>query len=296
MSRVCVIMLLAAVGACTRYQPVTWDGIGNWAEARAAASRLASGAVAAPWAPRRAAPAAPGQYRVQPGETLSAIAARHGVSLGTLARKNGIRAPFALRAGQVLRIPATTPPGEASSPTALPPAVVAVAERMPDGAPAAAAPALSGAAVEATRRAAARTPPALSGSGFLWPAKGALASGFGEKPNGARNNGINIAAAEGTAVVAAENGIVVYAGSGIAGYGNMLLISHADTFTTTYAHNRDLRVEVGDVVSRGQQVATVGATGGLAAPQLHFEIRQGKKPLDPMSHLAGARTRVASTR
>jgi murein DD-endopeptidase MepM/ murein hydrolase activator NlpD len=156
---------------------------------------------------------------------------------------------------------------------------------------------LSGAAVEATRRAAARTPPALSGAGFLWPAKGELASGFGEKPNGARNNGINISAVEGTAVLAAENGIVVYAGSGISGYGNMLLISHAGSFMTTYAHNRDLRVAVGDLVRRGQEIATVGATGGLAVPQLHFEIRQGKKPLDPMLHLAGAAgTRVASTR
>lgn len=293
MRRVCAITLLAALSACTQYQPLAWSGRGTWADARAASARLPATSVAAAPAERLAAPHDPALYRVQAGETLAAVAARHGLVPATLARANGIAAPSTLRGGQFLRIPVNAP---SPSPAVLPPAIIAVAERAPDGLAATPPPVLGRAAAEATQRAAARTPPPLSGEGFLWPAVGALASGFGEKPNGARNNGINIAAAEGTSVLAAENGIVVYAGAGISGYGNMLLISHAKGFMTAYAHNRDLRVQVGEVVARGQAIATVGATGGIALPQLHFELRQGKKPLDPMLHLAGAHAEVASTR
>ena len=82
--------------------------------------------------------------------------------------------------------------------------------------------------------------------------RGSITSPFGAKPNGARNDGINIRATEGTPVLAAENGIVVYAGDEIPGYGRMLLISHADGFTTAYAHNAKLLVAVGAVVERGQ--------------------------------------------
>lgn len=293
MRRVCAITLLAAVSACTHYQPLAWSRRGDWAEARAASARVPAAHGAAAPAERPPAIVAPDFHRVRAGDTLAAVAARHGLAPATLARANGMAAPFALRGGQFLRIPAS---GPALPPTTLPPAVIAVAERAPDAAGAAPSPVLGRAAAEATQRAAARRLPPLSGEGFLWPAKGALASDFGEKPNGARNNGINITAAEGSAVLAAENGIVVYAGTGISGYGNMLLISHAKGFITAYAHNRDLRVQVGEMVARGETIATVGATGGIGLPQLHFEIRAGKKPLDPMLHLAGAQAEVASTR
>ena len=80
------------------------------------------------------------------------------------------------------------------------------------------------------------------------------------------------------------------------GYGEMLLISHAGGLTTAYAHNGRLLVRVGAVVERGQQVATVGRTGDVTSPQLHFELRDGKEPLDPVVHLESARTRIASAR
>ena len=97
-------------------------------------------------------------------------------------------------------------------------------------------------------------------------------------------------------MLAAENGIVVFAGDEIPGFGQMLLISHADGFMTTYAHNRDLLVGVGERVERGQAVAEVGRTGNVSSPQLHFELRDGKKPLDPVGLLDAARTQVASVR
>jgi murein DD-endopeptidase MepM/ murein hydrolase activator NlpD len=136
--------------------------------------------------------------------------------------------------------------------------------------------------------------PALSGNGFLWPVRGRIASAFGSKPNGTRNDGINIRAAEGTPVLAAENGVVVYAGTEIAGFGRMLLVSHADGFITAYAHNAKLLVDVGDRVDRGEKIAMVGSTGNVTSPQLHFEIRDGKKALDPVVLLDSAVTQVAS--
>jgi murein DD-endopeptidase MepM/ murein hydrolase activator NlpD len=178
----------------------------------------------------------------------------------------------------------------AVSPPPSPPAVEAVEVVLTS------LPPMTPAEVEATRKAALKAPPALSGDGFLWPVRGEIASAFGKKPNGARNDGINIRAPEGTPVLAAENGVVVYAGDEIPGYGRMLLVSHAHGFTTAYAHNRDLLVGVGDVVDRGQRIATVGTTGDVGAPQLHFELRDGKDPIDPVAHLENARTRVASTR
>jgi murein DD-endopeptidase MepM/ murein hydrolase activator NlpD len=138
-------------------------------------------------------------------------------------------------------------------------------------------------------------PPRLSGDGFLWPIKGQVISKFGEKPNGQRNDGINIAAPMGTAVLAAENGIVVYAGNQIAGFGNMLILRHAGGFITTYAHNERLSVTVGDRVRRGQVIAEVGATGAVGTAQLHFELREGTKPIDPISHLVSPQRVVASS-
>ena len=84
---------------------------------------------------------------------------------------------------------------------------------------------------------------------------------------------------------AAENGIVVYSGNALLGFGNMVLIRHADSFMTAYAHNRSLGVARGDVVRRGQVIAEVGRTGNVSTPQLHFEVRKGKKAVDPARYI-----------
>src|SRR6185503_12687731 len=96
---------------------------------------------------------------------------------------------------------------------------------------------------------------------FVWPVKGRLISGFGPAGQGLHNDGINIAAPQGTQVRAAGNGTVVYAGSELKGFGNLLLIKHDNGLTTAYAHADKLLVAKGDQVRQGQVVATVGKTG-----------------------------------
>lgn len=123
----------------------------------------------------------------------------------------------------------------------------------------------------------------LPAGNFRWPARGRVIAGFGA--NGG-NEGINIAVPEGTPVKAAEAGTVTYAGSEVKGYGNLVLIRHDNGYVSAYAHNASLNVKRGEKVKRGQVIATAGQTGNVTSPQLHFEIRKGATPVDPIKHLA----------
>ncbi len=116
---------------------------------------------------------------------------------------------------------------------------------------------------------------------FRWPARGRIIHGF----NG--NDGIDIALPEGTPVKAAEAGVVAYAGNELKGYGNLVLIRHPDGFVTAYANNGEIDVKRGEMVKRGQVIAKSGQTGNATSPQLHFEVRKGAKPVDPVHYLAG---------
>ncbi len=129
-------------------------------------------------------------------------------------------------------------------------------------------------------------PAPRAGSRFLWPVEGQILSSFGPKKGGLHNDGINIAAPRGTPVRAAENGVVAYAGNELRGFGNLLLIKHADGWTSAYAHNEELLVRRGDQVQRGQIIARVGSTGSVTSPQLHFELREGARAVDPVKLLA----------
>ncbi len=118
---------------------------------------------------------------------------------------------------------------------------------------------------------------------FRWPARGRIIEGF----KVGANDGINISVPEGTSVRAAESGVVAYSGDGLKGYGNLVLIRHPNGYVTAYANNGALSVKSGETVKRGQIIATSGQTGNVSAPQLHFELRKGKTPVDPTSYLAG---------
>ena len=120
---------------------------------------------------------------------------------------------------------------------------------------------------------------------FLGPVRGKLLSVFGTATGGTQNDGVNIAAPAGTTVSAAEGGTVAYAGNELRGFGNLLLIKHADGWVTAYAHNAVLLVKKGQKVHRGEPIARVGSTGGVAQAQLHFELRRGTKAIDPLDHL-----------
>ena len=131
--------------------------------------------------------------------------------------------------------------------------------------------------------------PAGSGvPGFRWPVRGRVIAGFGPKPNGLQNDGINLAVPEGTPVKAADDGIVAYAGNELKGYGNLVLVRHSNGFVTAYAHASEIMVKRGDQVRRGQVIAKSGQTGNVSSPQLHFEIRKGSTPVDPTQYLPGA--------
>jgi murein DD-endopeptidase MepM/ murein hydrolase activator NlpD len=116
---------------------------------------------------------------------------------------------------------------------------------------------------------------------FRWPARGRIIRGF------AGNDGINIALPEGTPVKAVEAGVVAYAGNELKGYGNLILIRHANGFVSAYANTSEIDVKRGETVKRGQIIAKSGQTGNVTSPQLHFELRKGSKPVDPVQYLAG---------
>ena len=126
---------------------------------------------------------------------------------------------------------------------------------------------------------------ARSNSKFSWPVRGPILSGFGLKNSGLVNDGINISASFGTTVKAAENGVVAYAGNEVKGMGNLIIIQHSDGWMTVYAHLDSMNVKRGTKVSVGQQIGRVGKTGKVDKPQLHFEIRKGTKPYNPITYL-----------
>lgn len=120
---------------------------------------------------------------------------------------------------------------------------------------------------------------------FVWPVQGPVISTFGPKSNGLSNDGINIAAPRSTPVLAADGGTVAYAGSDIPGFGNVVLLRHASGLMTTYAHLERMFVQRDVVVAKGDLIGTVGTSGGVDTPQLHFEIRREKEALDPSKYL-----------
>ena len=216
-------------------------------------------------------------YTVQRGETLYGISRRFRIDIFTLAQANAIPAPYRIDAGRRLRIP-----GDADLPPSAPMTSVALATVPPAPTPPTSnAPATA----QPEHRAGVLAPPPRTGRSFAWPVRGEMISGYGAKPGGLHNDGINIAVQRGTDVHAAENGVVVYAGNELRGYGKLLLIRHADGWLTAYAHNDELLVHRGDMVRRGQIISRSGSSGSVASPQLHFEIRHGVQAVDPMPYL-----------
>ena len=129
---------------------------------------------------------------------------------------------------------------------------------------------------------------------FLWPVRGKILSGYGAQKGGLHNDGINIATARGTPVHAAADGTVIYAGNELRGFGNLILIKHANGWTTAYAHNDRLLVARGDAVKAGQVIAKAGSSGSVTSPQVHFEIRRGTHAVNPNDYLASG-NQTAST-
>ncbi|NQU57596.1 MAG: M23 family metallopeptidase [Rhodospirillales bacterium] len=208
-------------------------------------------------------------YVVVRGDSLSAIAASQNVDMYAIARLNGLKPPYTINIGQRLVLPATSRVRLVSIPTT--------------EAPAAKRTSLSTKA--RPKQKTVEAPPARTGKGFLWPLRGKIVSTYGGKSQGLKNDGINIAAPRGAQVVAAENGVVAYAGNELRGFGNLLLLKHTGGWITAYAHNETLLVKRGDKIKKGQAIAKVGSSGSVQMPQLHFELRKGKKAIDPIKYL-----------
>ena len=115
--------------------------------------------------------------------------------------------------------------------------------------------------------------------------RGKVITAYGSKTNGKVNDGINVAVPEGTPIKAAEDGVVAYAGNELKTYGNLVLIRHSNGYVTAYAHASEILVKRDEPIKRGQVIAKSGQTGNVSAPQLHFEIRKGSSPVDPMPYL-----------
>src|SRR5262249_1718318 len=228
-------------------------------------------------------------HTVQNGETLMSIARRNGVTLTALARANHLHTTSRLSVGDRITIPAGGPPAA----TAHPPAAPQVAQpRTPSPTKVAS---ITPAQVANVAKEEPRTTETVVKSAeatgampsFRWPVRGRVIAGFGSKPNGTQNDGINLAVPEGTPIKAADDGVVAYAGNELKGYGNLVLIRHSNGFVSAYAHASELMVKRGDSIKRGQVIADAGQTGNVTSPQLHFEIRKGSTPVDPTQYLGG---------
>jgi murein DD-endopeptidase MepM/ murein hydrolase activator NlpD len=233
---------------------------------------------------------------VNHGDTLLSIARRNHVTVAELAKANNLDQSAKLSLGMKLNVPGakTAAAVPAAPAVATVPAVVAP----PAGKMAAAAPQQSVRMAQATgnveepaaAEASAVKPSEATGAlpTFRWPVRGKVITSYGAKTNGKSNDGINLAVPEGTPVKAAEDGVVAYSGNELKGYGNLVLVRHSNGYVTAYAHASELLVKRGDTIKRGQVIAKSGQSGEVGSPQLHFEIRKGSSPVDPLQFLNGA--------
>lgn len=198
---------------------------------------------------------APNIHVVERGETFYAIAHRFNVDTRSLALMNALPRPWIVYPGdEILLPPGADEIGQLASSVAAPPRASPVA-------------------------------PASADPGFIWPVAGPVIRPYGVDAVGMRNDGVDIAASAGADVRAAASGEVVYAGNELTGFGNLVLVRHADGWVSAYAHAESLLVKEGDRVVQGQTIARAGATGSVSSPQVHFELRRGRSPVDPAQFL-----------
>ncbi len=224
--------------------------------------------------PARAAPGNfGGGYQVQPGDTLSAIAARFGVGLTALASANALPPPYLIRVGQRLAVPR---PGSATGPRMESRPVVQPLPRETTprnyGTP---APAPVFTPTQAPPAVQTYVGPALR---LVWPADGPVSVPFG---TGAEPRGLTFAAHKGAAVRAAAGGTVLFAGTEPKRYGQLVLIDHGNRWVTAYAHLSRIVVSEGEAVRSGARLGFVGTSGAAEEARLHFELRRDNQPVDP---------------
>jgi len=124
----------------------------------------------------------------------------------------------------------------------------------------------------------------LPKSSFAWPYLGSIAVGYGVKSDKVANRGINIVAKYGDKVAASDEGVVEYS-SLVRGYGMVVIIRHKNDYTTSYAHLSDTEIKVGDRVSKGDKIGSIGKTGFIEDYELYFKINYKGRPVNPVTLL-----------
>jgi len=228
-----------------------------------------------------------GRYHlVRAGETGIAIARAYGVDWGRVVTANALAEPYILRVGQRVLIPGEDRPPTREERAAafridIDDIVTGSQPAIPERARPARPTASSARVLAPTTPVA---PPAALKGGFSWPASGQILRRFGPVASGERSDGIKIAVPLDTPVLAAADGTVAYVGSDIPSLGGLVILQHGGGWTTIYGHAGQLLVQRGQSVKRGQKIALSG-NSGTNRPQLHFEMRQGRTPVDPLSRL-----------
>jgi murein DD-endopeptidase MepM/ murein hydrolase activator NlpD len=238
--------------------------------------------------PQTASNTAGGVYTVQSGDTLSAIAKRHGTTAAAIRAANNMETGL-IRVGQKLVVPGASAQGQQVAAAQLPKGVdpMTTGNVKRDGQVAGYTPPKKPemAVEEAAQQTAAAAPDATGIGKMRWPVRGKVVSGFGDTRGPKKNDGLDIAVPEGTSVKAAENGVVIYAGDGLKDFGNTVLVRHENGLVTVYGHASEIKVARGETVRRGQEIARSGVSGNADTPKLHFEVRKDSAPVDPASFL-----------
>lgn len=203
---------------------------------------------------------------VKKGDTLYSISREYNVDIASLSRINNLKAPYSLNVGQKLQLSGSLSSKASSIKQKR---VIKTGNKK----------------TVVSKKNSNYRPPANRTAKFMWPVNGKVVSGFGAIGKGRKNDGINIKAPLGSDVKAADKGTIAYAGNELKGFGNLILIKHPDGWITAYAHNQKLLVRKGQRVVKGEKIATVGKSGGVDSPQLHFEVRAGKKAVNPRKYL-----------
>ena len=213
---------------------------------------------------------------VNKGDTLYNISKRYNVDMSSLSRTNKLQVPYSLKIGQKLLLPGeVVSKPKASHYVANTPKATSKWQKKQSFKNESSVKYSSSYSAPIKKR----------NSKFAWPVNGKVISKFGVIAKGRNNDGINIKAPLGTTVKAADNGTIAYAGNELKGFGNLILIKHTGGWITAYAHNDRLTVKKGQKVNKGDKIATVGSSGGVSSPQLHFEVRAGKRAVNPLIYL-----------
>jgi murein DD-endopeptidase MepM/ murein hydrolase activator NlpD len=228
-----------------------------------------------------------GEWTVESGDTLRGIANRTGVSLSVIAAANGIAEPYDVRVGQKLVIPRQrshlVKSGETLSGIAerygVPSSQIAIANSLPASRAVRTGQRLIIPAVLPESATAAPTTPGRPH--FARPHDGAVLLGWARRPDGGGHDGIDFAVRTGDMIRASASGTVIFAGPGGRRFGTLVVVDHGNGWHTAYGNLARATVKAGDPIKAGERLGIGGLAGAATQPEVHFEVRQGDKPVDP---------------